>query len=335
MNASWHGVRIMAAHEFRLRLRSGRWMWLLAAWFLVLLGFTVLERFALARIETRELGTPMFGGLMLVVLGLGLLVVPALSAQSINGDRERGVLATLQTTLLTPMEITLGKLAAAWGTALVFLATTLPLVIWCFIEGGVSLARVVVTLLVVALILGVIAAVALALSALLARSTTSAVLAYLTIFALTAGTLITFGLGLAATATRETVTEQRSLSDGGPVAYETTVTHPERIWWILAPNPFVILADAAPRLALVREPVTGQLVTNPADPLGAMSEVIRDTRRPQPSSIEPVRPDQPAPAPVWPYGLAFYVIVGALAVRAAARRLQTPYRTLPRAVRVA
>jgi ABC-2 type transport system permease protein len=335
MSASWRGVRIMAAHEFRLRLRSGRWMWLLGAWFVALLGFTVLERFALSRIETRDLGTPMLGGLMLLVLALGLLVVPALSGQSINGDRERGVLATLQTTLLTPMEITLGKLAAAWGTALVFLATTLPLVVWCFIEGGVSVARVVVTVLVVALLLGVLAAVALALSALLARSTTSAVLAYLTVFALTAGTLITFGLGLAATSTRQTVTEQRSLSDGGPVAYETTVAHPERIWWTLAPNPFVILADAAPRLSPARDPVTGEMVTNPADPLGAMSEAIRDTRREQPSSIEPLRSDQPEPAPVWPFGLAFHLVLGILSVRVTARRLQTPYRTLPRAVRVA
>jgi ABC-2 type transport system permease protein len=33
----WRGVRTMAEHEFRLRLRAGRWRWLLAAWFVTLL----------------------------------------------------------------------------------------------------------------------------------------------------------------------------------------------------------------------------------------------------------------------------------------------------------
>jgi len=41
-------------------------------------------------------------------------VTPALTAQSINGDRERGTLATLQVTRLRPADIALGKLAAGW-----------------------------------------------------------------------------------------------------------------------------------------------------------------------------------------------------------------------------
>ena len=36
----WWGVRTMAEHEFRLRLRAGRWRWLLAAWFITLLLLT-------------------------------------------------------------------------------------------------------------------------------------------------------------------------------------------------------------------------------------------------------------------------------------------------------
>ena len=74
--------------------------------------------------------------------GLALLVVPALTAQSVNGDRERGVLAILQTTLLTPAEIAVGKLVAAWAVSLVFLVVSLPLIWWCIAEGGVSATRV-------------------------------------------------------------------------------------------------------------------------------------------------------------------------------------------------
>ena len=55
-------------------------------------------------------------------------MVPALAAQSVNGDRERGTLATLQVTRLTAGDIAVGKLAAAWGTALVFLAISAPMV---------------------------------------------------------------------------------------------------------------------------------------------------------------------------------------------------------------
>jgi len=332
MNASWWGVRTMAQHEFRLRLRSGRWAWLLAAWFLVLFGFTLLERFALSQTETRPLGTPMFGGLMLVVLALGLLVVPALSAQSVNGDRERGVLAPLQTTLLTPMEITLGKLAAAWGTTLVFLGMTLPLVLWCFIEGSVGVARVVVTLLVVALLFGVIAAVSLAFSALFARTTTSAVLSYLTVFALAIGTLVVFSLALAATTTRETSTDR--LPGQAPVTYTQAEAHPERVWWILAPNPFVILADAAPRVSPQRDPETGLVEANPADPLGGLSEAVRSTRRDETFSSG-FGEAGPEPGPVWPYGVGFHIALGLGAVVVTARRLRTPYRSLPRSVRVA
>lgn len=331
MNAGWWGVRTMAQHEFRLRLRSGRWPWLVGTWVLALLGFTLLERWALTSSSIDPLGTPMFGGLMLVVLGLGLLVVPALSAQSVNGDRERGVLAPVQTTLLRPMEIALGKLAAAWGTALVFLATTLPLVAWCYLEGGVGLGRVAVTMAVVALLLGVLAAVSLALSSLFARSTTSSVVAYLVVFGLSVGTLVLFGLGLAATRETETVTET---FNGQTQTFQTGVDHPERVWWLLAPNPFVILADAAPRSAPERDPVTGEQIGNPADPLGSLSEAVRSSRRERGFSEAPLRPEG-ADELVWPYGLVVHLVLGAAAVVVTARRLRTPYRELPRAVRVA
>ena len=80
----------------------------------------------------RTLGAVMFGVVVLVVLALALLVAPALAAQSVNGDRERGTLATLQVTRLRAGEIAVGKLLASWGTALVFLAVTLPLALWCY-----------------------------------------------------------------------------------------------------------------------------------------------------------------------------------------------------------
>ena len=63
----------------------------------------------------RTLGAVMFGVVVLVVLALALLVAPALAAQSVNGDRERGTLATLQVTRLRAGEIAVGKLARVLG----------------------------------------------------------------------------------------------------------------------------------------------------------------------------------------------------------------------------
>ena len=226
----WWGVRTMAEHEFRLRLRAGRWRWLLAAWFVTLLLLTWGLRAALVATGAAERGVDMFGGLMLFMLALAMLVVPALTAQSINGDRERGVLATLQTTLLTPAEIAIGKLVAAWATTLVFLAVSLPLIVWCLVEGGVSVGRVIGTLIATALLLGALAAIAQCLSAVFARSTTSAVMSYLVVFALSIGTLIAFFIGLMLTTETETVTERIPVWDNGqpsstrrPVSRSTSI----------------------------------------------------------------------------------------------------------------
>ncbi len=337
---STSGILTVARQELRLRMRAGRWRWLLGAWFVIVAGFTGLERAALDGQDVAHdaYGTVMYGGLMLFVLALALLVVPALTAQSVNGDRERGVLATLQVTRLQPYDIALGKLAAAWGTTLAFLAATVPLIVWCVAEGGVSAWRLVVTTGVVALLLGVVCAVALALSALLARSTTSSVLSYLAVFALTVGTLVVFGLATAATSEKVTQTVQ---TPGGVQTWTSSQSRPDRTWWLLAPNPFVVLADAAPVVCTPPRAEQGWAAYAPlrpgeaacahrtdVDPLGAIGRSVRDLRS---------GPGEPAGSGglVWPYGLAADLTLGGAAVWLTARRLRTPSARLPRGLRVA
>jgi ABC-type transport system involved in multi-copper enzyme maturation permease subunit len=337
----WWGVRTMAEHEFRLRLRAGRWRWLLAAWFVTLLLLTWGLRAALVATGAAERGVDMFGGLMLFMLALAMLIVPALTAQSINGDRERGVLATLQTTLLTPAEIAIGKLVAAWATTLVFLAVSLPLIVWCLVEGGVSVGRVIGTLIATALLLGALAAIAQCLSALFVRSTTSAVMSYLVVFALSIGTLIAFFIGLMLTTETETVTERIPVWDNGqpqfneetgqPInvdrwqtaEYEASVQQTEKVWWLLAPNPFAVLADSTS--GTVEWERTG------FDPLQTIREGVRSARDPD-SGWSGVASTEKA---VWPYGLAFYLLIGVGALTLTIRQLRTPYGRLPRGVRVA
>jgi ABC-2 type transport system permease protein len=317
-----------------IRLRAGRWRWLLAAWFSVVTLFTVFVHFVVVQTDpsAANKGVVVYGTLTLFVMGLALLVVPMLSAQSVNGDRERGTLATLQVTLLTAGDIATGKLLAAWGTALVFLALTLPLDVYAMALGGVPLLRVVVVTVALGLLLGTVASVSLCLSALLSRTTTSGVLAYLAVFALTLGTLISFGLATAAT--RETYRG---------VDFSSTRTRPDRVWWLLAPNPFVVVADVAPQLRgetaseraarLLREsrgePPLQDL--RGSDPLGAIGRSVRSLRNPPRTSGA----SDPRRRPIWPWGLAADVALGGGALWLTARRLQTPTRELPQGQRVA
>jgi ABC-2 type transport system permease protein len=371
-----HGIATVAKQEFRLRIRAGRWRWLLGIWFAILLIFTGLLRGALGgftRDEVVDKGVVIYGGLMLFVLGLALLVVPALAAQSVNGDRERGTLATLQVTRLSAADICLGKFAAAWGTALVFLGLSLPLVAYAITQKGVPVTRVVVVTVVLALLLGTICAVSLALSALLSRTTTSGVLAYLAVFALTVGTGILFGLATAITTDQYTGTfdnpcpalpptvpqaqrDQILANCGQTQTYTESRARPDRTWWLLAPNPFVILADAAPQLPpltpaerLQRQSASDRGVSRQdardLDPLGGLGRAVRNLRRTPVGATgsyvqtgltdgtQPVQVEKRSP--VWPWGLGFDVLLAGLALGLTTRRLATPTRNLPKGQRVA
>ncbi len=150
-------------------------------------------------------------------------------------------------------------------------------------------------------------------------------MSYLTVFALTIGTLIAFGLATALT----TQTVESTYDDQ---TYSYQEARPDRTWPLLAPNPFVILADAAPRLPAPRS-ADGMVLPRPLDPLGDLGDAVREARR-RPGVLASGRP-RPDGGPVWPYGLAFDVLLAGGAVAVTIRRLRTPVRRLPRGVRIA
>lgn len=321
MNATPQGIALVARQEFRIRLRTGRWRWLLGSWVLLLALFTAMLDLSLSTgygfdDDDSRRGVPLFGTLMLFVLGMVLVISPALTSQTINGDRERGTLATLQVTTLRPLEIALGKLAAGWGVGVVALALTLPFTGYAVLRGGLTFARIAVVYLLVAILIGVVCAISQALSALLPRSITSAMLSYLTVAALTIGTLLAFTLAL-------------------PLERRT-----ERIWWLLAPNPFVVVADAAPRVPPRAVSVGQDYYIEENDMLSAIGRGVRELRQPPGYGLDVyVGADNTVidriDLPVWPYGLAFNILLGCAAVAITTRRLRTPTRKLPRAIRIA
>jgi hypothetical protein len=366
-------------------------------WTLILGGLTTMIRFAVHRamdpafsgdlehsmdpataaVEAERAahaaGQMMFGIIVFLVLGLAGLVAPALTATSVNGDRAAGVLATMQTTLLSAAEIAVGKLLAAWTTALTLLVAGIPFILWAYLEGGTPAGRLLVILLLLAFMLLVVCAVALGWSAVAARTSSSAVLTYLSVAFLGLGLPLLFAISMPLVTTTEQVRVVQAQPSGTdpepdpnkPTSFtcvtqtqEMSRAHTERVWWLLAANPFVILADAAPR------PVEGDRTS---DPLSAIRSGVRELRLgPAPtedwcSGMEygysdstgqtttgtPPKPvdiaaeeakraaEREALGVVWPFGLAADLALGTGFVLVAIRRLRAPSRKLPRGTRVA
>jgi ABC-type transport system involved in multi-copper enzyme maturation permease subunit len=351
-------VWLVIAQEFRIRLRTGRWRWLIGGWVVLLAVFTFLLDIGLhtgyGYVPDDSLrGVPLFGFLMFFILGSMLVISPALTSQAINGDRERGTLATLQVTRLRPAEIAVGKLLAGWGVGLVALALSIPFAGYAMAQGGITIVRMLAVYGVVALLIGVVCAFSQALSALLARSITSALLSYVTAAALAVGTLIAFGIAVPLTEERKHV----QLPDGS--SFDEYRTHEDRVWWLLAPNPFVILADAAPRVPPKITRDGEEIRIDDYDPLSQISRQVRRLRvgpdydyyyygyvsvpcndvvvgTPDNSqSLVACAAPPPPDLPVWPYGLAFSALLGVGSIAITTLRLRTPTRRLPKGVRVA
>ena len=326
------GIALVALQEFRMRLRTGRWRWLLVVWMLVLGGFTLLLDLALtngASGDGRDLrGVPLLGILMLFVLACVLIISPVLTSQAINGDRERGTLATLQTTRLRPVQIALGKLTAAWGVGVVMLLLTVPFVLYAMARGGLQFVRVAALYGVVALLIGVVCAVSQAMSAMLARSITSALLSYVTVFVLSVGTLIGFGLLVSIVQTPRSI-------DTGSGSYIVYDSRTDLVWPVIAPNPFVVLADSAPRVP-PRVTQNGDIIRiEDYDVLSALGRSIRDMRRPPNSPYVTFDNQVTTGDPVWPWGLGFDVLLGVGSIAITIRRLRAPAHRLATGVRIA
>ena len=110
---------------------------------------------------------------------------------------------------------------------------------------------------------------------------------------------------------------------------------PDRTWWVFAPNPFVVLADAAPVAPRPIPPPGITYAPDPVDPLGGISNSVRQLRvPPDGGDAQPPASSDRGPL-VWPTGLAIDLVLGGLALWLTIRRLRTPSRKLPRGQRVA
>ena len=403
---SWHGLATVVDLEVRQRLRSRRWLWGLLGWFVFIGGITGLVMWAVyesysyycdslsgCSLGDSEAGPIAFSGITLFILGMGLVIAPAFTATAINGDRNQGTLATLQATRLSSAEIAGGKLIAAWLSVAVFLVVALPFIVVTIIFGNISILQVVVCFVVIFVLVAIVCAIGLGWSSVFTRASASTVMTYLSVITLSIISILVMGLSLAFI---DDTVEVRvwGLTDTQRWKYEremqeywdgkTTEAPPppinqcqwfvreqwtervDLVWWVLVPNPFVIVADAAPLSS-------DEEGSYPVGLLGIVREGVREMSRPpvkerdecttlyewipgynverQPDGtivvydnhgrvVEvPESPVKPQPLasqyPVWPWGLGVNFLIGAAFFVVVVRKLSIPYRTLAKGTRVA
>lgn len=359
-------LRTIIGIELRQRVRSVAWYVLLGVFAVILIGLLVLS---LASFALWDGGNEWFFSIVIMlVLLLVLLVSPTLSGSAVNGDRDTATLAPVQVTLVTTTEIVVGKFLAAWISGLAFLVVALPFLLVATFAGDLNPLVIVSSLVVLVVEVGVVAAIGVGLSAVVARPLFSVASTYLIVAALTIGTLLVFGLG--ATALRSTqvsVTRDFDTSsvpagcnpfdasevEGCPTldeigCSETTslndVPRFDRVWWVLAANPFVILADATP-------PTYDERYGSPSDLFSQVAVGVRLAQiPPEPQVVtdycERYGQEQVPPyetleertagtTPSWFVGLLAQLVLAAGLMAWGIARTRTPAKRLPPGTRIA
>lgn len=360
MSAWLAGLGVIISLELRQRVRG-------VAWY-VLLGVFLALIFVVCAVLAVALGTwgddtggPIYSTVVYFVLLLASLVGPALSGNAINGDRDAGTLATTQVTLISTSQLVLGKFVAAWISSLAFLAAAVPFLVFSGLFGGLRADAVAVSILVLAIELGVISAIGVGLSGLLRRPLFSIVVTYLVVALLSVGSLIAFALGgIAAQSTYTYQYEEFEYGDttvdpttgdyvddgitGCQLSEPQTGTMPryDRVWWMLAANPYVVLADAVP----ISYDQNGQ----PEDLFGYIKLGVRATQlepnyfnAPEDRDCDPdTYAETPGPreivgrsVPSWFVGFAIHIAMGVAALMGAIAVTRTPSRRLAAGSRVA
>jgi ABC-2 type transport system permease protein len=360
MTGLFSGIWTIASIELRQRVRGSAWYVLLGVFVFLTLAVTIGTTLSLS--YAPEPGSALYSVVVYFVLLLVTLVTPALSGNAINGDRDAGTLATTQVTLVSTTQVVLGKFLAAWLSSLAFLVAAVPFIVYSFVLSEVAPLTVVTSLAVLVVELAVVSAIGVGLSGLLRRPLFSVVVTYLVVAMLSVGTLIAFGI--AGTAIQTTVNaEDRSIDwslyEGEEVEYDpdtglprdaecTIVTtyeyHAPRfdyVWWLLAANPYVVMADAAP--------TSYDSYDNPVDVFGFIKTGVRGAQQspdlnPGWDECDPANRNGRGPSarelieestPSWFVGLAIHLVLGGALLAGAISASRTPARKLSPGSRIA
>lgn len=337
---------VVVGLELKQRVRSVAWYVLLGIVAVVVGGVVVVLWLGLQGYQ-RDLGGAIFATTIFLVMLVTSLVTPALSGGAINGDRDAGTLASTQVTQVTATQLVLGKVLGSWIASLGFLAVCVPFMLVGAMLGGLRLEVVLVAIPLVVLEIGVISAIGVGLSGLIRKPILSTVVSYLVVAFFSVGTLIGFGVGTVTLQTEETyydiqwdwdeTTDVTTCIETGRT-YTSVVPRPDRVWWVLAANPYVILADAMP--------AEFDSYGNASDVFGMISSGVRYAQLPPVQDRcenyddatgfqSPMEDIYERTAPSWFVGMSIHVALAALATWGAIAAVRAPARTLAPGSRIA
>lgn len=254
--------------ELQERVLSRRTGILIFVWVAALCGVTALYYagevsnsfgnqfgpFGSSVLRLAQVGQDMFDWLLFFMIGLVLFLVPGFTAASIAGERERQTLLPMQVTLLRPIDIVVGKIAASVVFVLILIAIATPVLAFAYIIGGITIRDVFVSMAMLMFSALAIACLTVACSAFVRRVPAAIVTAYGMVLALALGSLAIFGVVAAIDSSR------------GFDAANPPLT-------LLAVNPVVALADVSDS----SESNFG--FTYSSTPMGGLRDMLDEARR--------------------------------------------------------
>ena len=351
-------VTTVAGLEVRQRIRSTRWKWTLAILFLLISLFilgTLYLTVGVADESYAEWSHYLFDISLGLVLFLGLAAAPTMSATSINGDRRDATLALVQATPITSAELTIGKFLGSWLASQALIAVALPYLVWGLFTGPMAVWSGLLGIVVTALVLGCYCALGLGFSALTVRPAASAMLTQATVLLLLIGLPITFGMTVPL-AVQEHRVPSIDLDHSTTPMYDRagctdstgteSFIHTERTWWLLLPNPLLVVTDAVAagvdrdtRIAsssVSALPAIGQSMARSGPNLAGRTcaDYLTERGREEWSAANDHH-DKRYVGHSWYLGLVVNLAIGALGLWVAIRRLRVPAQRLPKGVRVA
>lgn len=275
----------IAADRLRRRFASRRFLILLGVYAVVLVGLTVLSAivaWAFAALSGGgDTGPLIYSSVVFWVLLLAIVAGPAAQGRALTASAPVGRAAEGpsddEATASGPAVRLFGALLAEWVTSLVFVGIVLPALLVVAVAGGVAVSVVIGSLGILIAEVLLLGAIAVGVSGLVAGPGKSVAVAYAAVAGLTVGTILVFAL-VGNLVRHEVVTESRGVSwssselvadcdeafaegasdcvedaDGEGVttcdAWQRTTSERARLdlaWWVLAANPFVLVADATP-----------------------------------------------------------------------------------------
>ncbi|MCF8609987.1 ABC transporter permease [Gordonia sp. HY285] len=346
-----NAVAVLVGLEVRQRIRSTRWKvtaGLLFALTSVLVLGSLYLTVAVAGESYRDWASNLLDITLAVVLFLGFAAAPTLSATSINGDRRDATLALVQAAPISSWDLALGKLLGSWFASLALIGVALPYLIWGAVSSHTSILFAILAMIVTAAIMGAYCAIGLAFSSLTSRPAASAMLTQATVLLLLLGSPIAFGLTYPMTQQNHRVTvagwdfdDATSEANCRLDEREERFNHTEYTWWLLAPNPVLIVSDVVS--AGIDRPDDSPFVGG-AGFFAFLQSAARAGPDVRSEGCDALTTpglsgdDERLARHVgdsWYIGLAVTVVIGCASLAVAARRLRVPAHKLGRGVRVA